>query len=223
MPAERFDLEVGIPFHRLVVPLQNARIAVHLVEHIRDEHARIRPACGAVHCVHVGIDAARRRDLTEAAVFPLSVAHIGNILARHCVVIEEIARRLNEDLRIARPAVPLTRRTVGGNVGMVVLSRPARVLDKLVEERIGAIKGDRALHIRIDGDGGEAVLSPRGIPLDEDVLEAEDGKFRLVVVDALPTGVLDLLQRGLALLLDALEILLRKFAVLIEHLAEAQL
>ena len=223
MPAERFDLVVGIPFHRLVVPLQNARIAVHLVEHIRDEHARIRPARGAVHCVHIGIDAARRRDLTEAAVLALPVAHIGNILARHCVVIEEIARRLNEDLRIARPAVPLARRAVGGNVGVVVLGRPARVLDKLVEERMGAIKGDRALHIRIDSDGGEVVLSPRNIPLDEHILETEDGKFRLVIVDALPAGVLDLLQRGLALLLDALEILLRKFAVLIEHLAEAQL
>ena len=88
---------------------------------------------------------------------------------------------------------------------------------------MGAIKGDCALHVRIDGDGGEIVLFPRSIALNKDVLEAEDGKFRLVVVDALPAGVLDLLQRGLALLLDALEILLRKFAVLIEHLAETQL
>ena len=106
---------------------------------------------------------------------------------------------------------------------MVVLCRPAGIFHKLVEERIGAFERDRALHGRVDGDRGEVLLLPGRVPFDERVLEPEDRKPGLIFVHALAAGIFDLLQRGLALFFHALEVLLREFAALVEHLAEAEL
>ena len=199
-----------------------ALVAVLLPQPVRDEHARVRPARRAVHCIHVKIDAALGSDLAITAVFAAAVVHIVDILAAEGVVIEQIARRIDEDLRVARPAVPLARGAVGGNVGVVILCRPQRVLHELIDEGMRAVKPYRLFHIRIDGYGGEVFCFPRRVALYKDVLKAEDGKFGLVIVYTVFTSIYDLLQWRGALFGGALNVLLSKFTLRVEHLAEAQ-
>ena len=86
-----------------------------------------------------------------------------------------------------------------------------------------AVKLYRLFHIRIDGYGGEIFCFPRRVALDEGVLKAEYGKFGLVLVYAVFTSIYDLLQWRCALFGGALNVLLSKFALRVEHLAEAQL
>ena len=81
----------------------------------------------------------------------------------------------------------------------------------------------RALHVGVYRNGGEILRLKRHIGFYQHILKTEDGKGGLAVIFALFAGVDDLLQGRCYLFAGALDVLLRKFAVFVQQLAEAQL
>ena len=105
---------------------------------------------------------------------------------------------------------------------MVVLGRPSSVFYKLIDERMRAIEAERFFHIGIYSDRCEILGIPLDIGFDQRVLEAEYGKLRLVIVLSFLGGINDLLQGSLPFFCGALNVLLRKFAVLVEGFPKAK-
>ena len=119
--------------------------------------------------------------------------------------------------------MPLTRRTVGRNVEVIVLGRPAGILYKFIDKGMRGAEADGALHIRVYGYRSEIPHTPGYIALDESISEAEHCKPRLVLVVPFSRRVTDLLKGSLSLLGRALNVLLGELAVLVKHLAEAKI
>ena len=138
--AKRFYLEIGILLHCGVTAFQYFFVAVTFVNTVRNQNARIRPTRRTVHEIHIKIDAALGGNLTEFSVFPLSVDHIGNVFPCERGEIEKIRRCIAEDLRVARPAVPLTRGTIGRYVCVIVFCRPARCFHKFVQKFVTTVE-----------------------------------------------------------------------------------
>ena len=115
------DQEITIAAHRCVMLPDNPVVTVTLPHPIRDQYARVRPACRGVKNIHVSVHGTARRALGKAAVFVLRVRHVSDILSAKGSIVEQIGRRIVKDLRVAGPAHALPRRTVGGNVRAVVL------------------------------------------------------------------------------------------------------
>ena len=202
--------------------LQNPRVAVLLPEHIRDDNARVRPADGAVHRLHVEVDAARRRDLRKAAVSLLLIIHVAQKFSLKRIRLKEEALRRRENLRVARPSVTLSRRAVRRDIERVVPCAPDRILHELIQQLIVAGKLARLLKIRADRDRLEIIGINIVKALHKHVLKAEDRKSCPVVISPRPARINDALQGRRDVLVFTLDISLRKFSVLIQHFPEAK-
>ena len=218
------DHEAGVLFHGGIVIGEYLPISVNFPEPIGDHDARVRPAHGTVHGLHVGIHAARRSDLGESSllVFRLPVAEILFKFSGKGRVIQKVGCRVKENLGISGPAVALSRGTVRGDIRRIVPGGPQGTLHQAVEELVGTVKERPLLHVRVDRDSREILRLPVHIRLNLYKLKAEDRKAGLVVILPLFAGIAHLLQRRCLFLVGTLNIFLGKLPVLIQHLPKAQ-
>ena len=226
--------ELRVPLHRLVIVQENPPVAGQLPQPVRNHDPCIRPSNRAVHGPHVRVHAAGRCDLREHAlpVSGLPVREIPLKLPGEGHIIHQNISSDAENLRVACPSVPLSRRAVRRDIERIILLRPDRILHEPVEQLIRGvkIKGDRHIGInrnRLDArravpDTVANFLQKRLIAGDKRILEAEDGKFRFVAVLSAAEMVVYFLQRRNMLSCHTLNIGLRKFAGRVQHLTEAQ-
>ena len=104
---------------------------------------------------------------------------------------------------------------------MVALRGPQGRLVKLVQQLVRRGELSCPLQVRIDRDRLDVFRIELHVGLHFRVLEAEDSKGGLVLVEAFAAGVLDLLQRRGLLLGGKLDVLLCEIAVLVQHFPEA--
>ena len=200
--------------------LQNALIAVALIEIERDIDACARPAHRAVEPPQELIFIDAGCDLRKAAAFVLPIENVADVLARKGGVVRQIGSRIEEDLTVSRPARAFARGTVGREIRRVALKRPKRHVPEALDERMRTDKGRRLFQVAVNGDRGEVLLFKGDVRFDLRIPESAVKEFRGVFVDAVSADILDLLLgRGNAPM-NHLDIFLRQFAVL-HHLAEA--
>ena len=214
--------EPGIALHALVVRPENAVVPVALPEAVGNQHPRVRPAHAAVHHAHVKVHAAGGSNLRQAAAALLPVVHVVHILARKRGEIKQIRGGVEENLRVARPAVALAGGAVGGNVREIALGRPHRGLHKPVQQLVGAVEPAGALQIGIHRHGREILGKEGHVGVHQHIPEAEDGEGGLVRIDSLPAKVFHLLQGRGDFPVCTLDVLLGELALPVQHLAKAQ-
>ena len=78
--------------------------------------------------------------MRQLPVFFLLVVHIPHIFLCKRRIVKKICRSVEENLRVARPAVTFAGRAICGQVGVVVLGTPDGVFNKLIEKCVGAFK-----------------------------------------------------------------------------------
>lgn len=78
--------------------------------------------------------------MRQLPVFFLPVVHIPHIFLCKRRIVKKICRSVEENLRVARPAVAFAGRAICGQVGVVVLGIPDGVFNKLIEKCVGAFK-----------------------------------------------------------------------------------
>ena len=76
----------------------------------------------------------------------------------------------------------LAGRAVGGQVSMIILRTPDRVLHKFVQKFVRRLHPAGALHRRVHRNGRKVCRIKRRVRLHQHVLETEDGKARFVLV-----------------------------------------
>ena len=141
---------------------------------------------------------------------------------RHGGIVKQIGRCAAENLGIAAPTVAFAGGAVGGQVGVVIFGAPDGVLDKFVQQRVGAFQPAGALHVRVDRHGGKVLRGERHVGFDQNILKAENRKGGLILVDAVLAGVADLLQGRCDFFVGALDVFLRKLAVFVQHFSKTQ-
>ena len=208
----------------LIVFFQYTFVPVLLENTIANKYRRIRPTRRSVHRVHIFVNAAFGCDLTIATVLSLPVIHVADVFTSHCRIIYKITCRINKDLRITRPTVTFSRRTIGGHVRVVVFGRPTRAFHQFVDEFVRTVERKRLAHIRVYGDCGKVFGAPRHIRFHQNVLKTEDGKSRFIFVDAVFRRIDHLLQWSNfgAFFVSALYVFLCKLTLFIEHFTKAK-
>ncbi len=140
-------------FHALELLVQNAPIAVGLIDRPGADDRRVPPGGAA------GIRGQQIGDhFTHFAALALVGGQIPQPFAEETLHIVEIRCGADEDLGVACPAqalIPLW--AVGGHVQEIPALAPDDVGKELIEHRIAGFQPPDALHVRVDDDGGEAL------------------------------------------------------------------
>ena len=135
-------------FHALELFVQNAPIAVGLVDRPGTDDRRVAPGGAAgVSGQHIG------NHFADLAALALVSGQIPQPFAEETLHIVEIGRGTHEDLGIARPTqtlIPLG--AVGGHVQEVPALAPDDVGKELIEHRIAGFQPARTLHVRVNDD-----------------------------------------------------------------------
>ena len=140
--------------HAVVLPLQDAFIAVMQV-HIPGNHGgSLAPGSGSVagiigHRNHIGHTAA------QLLLLPIDVPSVFRI---KCISIHVEAGRTAEDLGISRPAVSLVPLgAVRRHVQEIALLSPFCIVNQLVHQRIRGLDISQFLHLGVDDQPSEII------------------------------------------------------------------
>src|SRR5208337_4521003 len=155
--------------HRGILPLEQAAVAVDLVDCPRADHARVGPGGAAVVAGHL-----HGSDHGKLAVGPLAVDQVDQPLIEECLDVAVERDRADVNLGIAGPPQSLVALgAVGGDVDEVGSLGPVAVAMELVEHRVGALEPAHDGRVAGKGDPGYRANRGWGLqPGDLDVLEA---------------------------------------------------
>ena len=150
----------------------------------------------------------------------MPVVYVAQVFLRKRRIVKEIGRRFKKDLRVARPAVALAGRAVGGDVERIGFRGPFGRFDKAVQKRIGAFEASGLLHVGVNGDSCDILRPQLYVRLHLGITEPEDRKGGFILVPSFAAGKVDLLQRRNLLFSDALNVFQRQISVLVQHFTE---
>ena len=174
--ADQFSFDIlDIACHRIVVFHDDPRIAVGLVQAVRDRNAVVRPA-GRLDV------APERSDLQEgglAGVLGLRIHQIDHPLGQERAHVQRVHPRLHKGtLAPAQPLVPV--RVAGGMSTRLPRNRPQDVGVQFIDAWVGALEFPYHRHVGVAGDAGNALQVGRaGIAADFHVLEPVIRELRL--------------------------------------------
>ena len=189
--------EVDPPAHAVELILQDALVAVGLVQRPGVDHRHVRPGGGGVRALaqqpvrHAPVLQGVGHHMGYAALGGLLQRHVPQPLAEEGIRVAQEGGRPAENLRVPRPAhalVPLG--AVRGDVQEVVLQAPLYVVLQLVHQRVRAGEGAGSAHAGMHHAGGE-VFRPHlpGPCLQLGVAEALEGEQLTILRAPAPADV----------------------------------
>ena len=142
--------------HHIVVFFQDGLFPVSLIQRPGNQDTGITPPGAALkhhgNLVPLIVDG---RDILHQATLLLCQPAFTQPFAQYGITVHEIDGGGGEYTRVARPAGPLSRRAVGGNIAEIGAHAPQAVLEQTVHIRVSAGEETRLRHPGIHCDGGE--------------------------------------------------------------------
>ena len=210
--------------HHIVVFFQDGLFARCLIQRPGHQNAGVAPPGAALE--HHGdpvpliVD---RRDILHQTVFCLGKPAFSQPFAQYGITVHEIHGGRGEYARVARPASPLSCRAVGRDIAEIGAHTPQAVLKQPVHVRVPTGEKAGLLHLGIHGDGRELRIRQIHICFNLCIAEAVNGKGRFVHVQAVFTGIYDLLGNASVLVaIPRRKVALRKIPVFIQSLPVPQ-
>ena len=192
-----------------------AVVPVQLQEAVWDQHPGVSPAHRA--------NPRRRRVQPAAAYRPFSASRRdpARTCGRRGNIVHQVPGGVEENLRVAAPAVTIPGGAVRGYVQGIAFHRPKRCMDEPVQQLIGAAEEARLPPVRIDSNGLDVLRADDHVGVHLRAAEAEDREGHAIAVLTLGACVVDGLQGRGVLALDALDVAQGQAAVPVRQLAAA--
>ena len=142
--------------HHIIVFFQDTRFPVSLIQRPGHQDTGVAPPGAALqhhgNLIPLIVDG---RDILHQATLLLCQPAFAQPFAQYGITVHEINGGWREHARVARPAGPLSRRAVGGNIAEIGAHAPQAVLEQTVHIRVSAGEETRLRHPGIHCDGGE--------------------------------------------------------------------